>query len=113
MCSVPIISGLRSQGRKGGNPRDPSLPSRKLSRLKQTFREVNAKSVVLWIGSVTYKENIELLHLDYNKSLKPLDSSRLSFSLSWGKSVHIVVNCPTPGELSYATHIIESPRVQL
>lgn len=65
----------------------------------QTFRDIDDKSLVLWKASVTYnknlKENVELLDLDYDKSLEPLDSLSDIFSSELEKkSIHVVIDRP-------------------
>jgi Crinkler effector protein N-terminal domain len=82
----------------------------------QTFHDIDAKSLVVWAFSVPYnenlKENVELLDLDYDKSLKPLDSLSGIFFFFIENSIHVVVDRPPLGELSYATRAIKSSRFQ-
>jgi Crinkler effector protein N-terminal domain len=87
------------------------------AKASQTFRDFDYKSLVIWKSFVTYdknlKENVERLDLDYNKSLKPLDSLSDIFSSELEKkSVHVIVERPPPGEFSYATHAIKLSRFQ-
>jgi Crinkler effector protein N-terminal domain len=67
------------------------------------FDHIPADSLVLWAFSVPYTENlkdsVELLNLDYDKSLKPLDSLSDIFSSELEKKcVHVVIDRPAPGE---------------
>jgi hypothetical protein len=83
----------------------------------QTFRDIDDKSLVLWKASVTYnknlKENVELLDLDYDKSLEPLDSLSDIFSSELEKkSIHVVIDRPPLSEFPYATRAIKSSRFQ-